>query len=139
MVSRYVGLSVALCLVFVAWPRPNRAAELPPGEPSAGSAAGSIRDGRTSQAARLSLREGWRRGFAEADTTGYVFPEDEPERTTAQLVKDIVLWTAVAGFVAFFIIKVFLEGDEPEPPDENPGKPPPIFSTTPATAPRPAS
>jgi len=135
--SRCVGVTVALSLVFVAWPRPVRAAGIPQGEASAGSAAGSIRDGRARADAGLSLRDGWRRAFAAADTTGYEFPEDEPERSTADLVKEIMVWTAVAAFVAFFIIKVFLEGDEPTPPDDNPGKPTPTFSTSPS--PRPAS
>lgn len=67
--------------------------------------------------------------LAFADTTDYEFPEDEEEERN--VVKDAILWTAVAGVVAFFVIKVFLQGDTdvpPPPPNRKPPPPPPTFN-----------
>ena len=70
---------------------------------------------------------GYAAGFslAHADTVGYEFPEDDEK--PRNVVKDVVLWTAVAGFVAFFIIKVFLEGDTDTPEPSSGGKDAPPF------------
>jgi hypothetical protein len=57
--------------------------------------------------------------LAFGDTTEYEFPEDEEAKG---LWKDVALWVIVAGFVAFFVIKVFLEGDKDEPKKEEGGK-----------------
>jgi hypothetical protein len=60
--------------------------------------------------------------YAQPDTTEFEFPEDEEKH----LARDITVFLIVSAFVAFFVIKVFLEGDteeEPSPPDD--GKQPP--------------
>ena len=57
-------------------------------------------------------------GFAavEPDTTDgdFVLPE---EKSRSQLVKEIAVWVLVAAFVAFFIVKVFIQDDD-EPADD---------------------
>ncbi len=63
--------------------------------------------------------------FAYADTTEYEFPDEEEKKRN--VVKDVIIWTTVAGFVAFFFIEVFLEGDtaaEDPPPTRK--RPPPL-------------
>ncbi len=67
--------------------------------------------------------------FAYADTTEYEFPDEEEKKRN--VVKDVIIWTAVAGFVAFFVIEVFLEGDtsvEDPQPTPKPPPPPPMVS-----------
>lgn len=67
--------------------------------------------------------------FAYADTTEYEFPDEEEEERN--IVKEVIIWTTVAGFVAFFLIEVFLEGDTdvaPPPPTPKPPPPPPTVS-----------
>jgi hypothetical protein len=56
---------------------------------------------------------------ARADTTELEFPEDEEGK---HLVRDIGIFIIVSAFVAYFIIKVFLEGDKEEPPPPENGK-----------------
>lgn len=80
--------------------------------------------------------QGWSYGYALSDTVGYDFPEED-EKSTMQLVKEVTLWVVVAGFVAFFIIKVFLEGETNDSGSDNPGKPVPPPSTV--TSPQPAA
>jgi hypothetical protein len=62
-------------------------------------------------------------GYAQPDTTGFDFPEEEEKH----LVRDIAVFVIVSAFVAYFLIKVFLEGDTDEngTEDEGGGKPPP--------------
>jgi len=47
--------------------------------------------------------------LAQPDTTetGFEFPEEDKDH----LVCDVILFVVVAAFVAYFVIKVFLEGD----------------------------
>jgi hypothetical protein len=52
---------------------------------------------------------------AEPDTTEFEFPDDEKH-----LARDITVWIIASAFVAFFIIKVFLEEDKDEPVDTSP-------------------
>jgi hypothetical protein len=54
--------------------------------------------------------------YADPDTSEFEFPEDENKH----LVRDITVWLVAAAFVAFFIIKVFIEEDEEAPPDDTP-------------------
>ncbi len=70
---------------------------------------------------------------AGADTTDYEFPEDEAKK---HVWRDVALWLVVAGFVAYFVIKVFLQEEPEDPPADKPGKDPPPTSLT---APRQAS
>jgi len=103
------------------------------GEPTAERAA---RFAREDPAARDRTLSGWEPSAeflartALADTTEVEFPEEEEEKTTKQLVKDIGTFVIVSAFVGYFIIKVFLEGDEEEPPSDDDGKiiPDPTFS-----------
>ena len=53
---------------------------------------------------------------AEPDTSEFEFPGEENEH----LVRDIAVWVVVAAFVAFFIVKVFIEDSDDEPEDEGP-------------------
>jgi hypothetical protein len=54
----------------------------------------------------------------------FVLPE---EKSSKQLIKEIAIWTFVVAFVAFFVVKVFIEDDEEEADDDDGGKdvPPP--------------
>ena len=61
-------------------------------------------------------------GFAtsQPDTTEFEFPEDERKHLT----RDITVFVIASAFVAYFIIKVFLEGDtDDETEPTKPGKP----------------
>lgn len=62
--------------------------------------------------------------FTYSDTTEYEFPEEEKKH----LYRDIAVFVIVSAFVAYFIIKVFIEQDE-EPAD-NPGPPPKPLPTS---------
>lgn len=63
--------------------------------------------------------------FDPPDTTDddFVLPE---EKSKKQLAKEIAIWAIAAAFVAFFIVKVFIEEDD-EPVEDDNGKdvPPP--------------
>jgi hypothetical protein len=63
-------------------------------------------------------------GQAEPDSTEFEFPEEEGKH----LYRDIAVFTIVSVFLAYFVIKVFLEGDsEEDTQDDSGGKdPPPI-------------
>jgi hypothetical protein len=64
-------------------------------------------------------------GFAaepEDTTDDYFLPE---EKDTKKLVWEIAAWVVGAAIVGFFIIKVFIEEDAPEPTDDGNGKNPP--------------
>lgn len=54
----------------------------------------------------------------------FVLPE---EKSKKQLAKEIAIWAVAAAFVAFFIVKVFIQEDDEPPPDDDGGKdvPPP--------------
>jgi hypothetical protein len=54
--------------------------------------------------------------YADPDTSEFQFPEDDSET----LVRDITVWVIASAFVAYFIIKVFLEEEDDEPEDEGP-------------------
>jgi hypothetical protein len=58
--------------------------------------------------------------LAQADTTeeGFEFPDEEKNHT----VRDIAVFVIVSAFVAYFIIKVFLEGDTDEETTDDGGK-----------------
>lgn len=58
---------------------------------------------------------------ALADTTETDFPEDE-EEGKKHLVRDVGVFLIVSVFVAYFVIKVFLEGDTDQPPPDDGGK-----------------
>lgn len=58
--------------------------------------------------------------LAQPDTVegGFEFPEEEKSHT----VRDVAVFVIVSAFVAYFIIKVFLEGDEDEGTTDSGGK-----------------
>ena len=62
-------------------------------------------------------------GYAQPDSTEFEFPEEGKKH----LVRDITVFVIVSAFVAYFLIKVFLEGDKDEggSDDGGNGKPPP--------------
>ena len=62
-------------------------------------------------------------GYAQADSTEFDFPEDKKKH----LYRDIAVFVIISAAVAYFVIKVFLEGDkdEEETDDGGSGKPPP--------------
>ena len=63
-------------------------------------------------------------GYAQPDSTEFEFPEEEKKH----LARDITVFVIASVFVAYFIIKVFLEGDKDEGETEDDGgngKPPP--------------
>ena len=74
----------------------------------------------------FSLR-GWKptlaffHSSAAADTTELEFPEEEEEKRE-HLIRDIGIFMVVSAFLAFFLVKVFLEGEEEERPDDGGGK-----------------
>jgi len=104
-------------MVVCTLPRKARAGSPLKGEASAADVVAS-ESTTTSEDSFHSLRyDGWKSAFA--DTTGYEFPEDEKDD---HLIRDIAVFLVVAAFVAFFIIKVWLEGDEEPPPEEEGGK-----------------
>lgn len=112
---------LAAIYTFVALPALGNG--LPAGKPTADEAAAP-----TLPASRSADLHGWSYSYALGDTTIYDFPEED-EKSTLQLVKEVTLWLVIAGFVGFFIVKVFLEGDKDQPPPDNPGKPVPPPST----------
>ncbi len=56
--------------------------------------------------------------YTEPDTTGFEFPEEEKKH----LVRDVTIFVIASVFVAFFVIKVFLEGDTEGETTTNGGK-----------------
>ncbi len=74
-------------------------------------------------------------GGAAADTTDLEFPDDEAE-DRKHLVRDIGIFIVVSAFLAFFLVKVFLEGDEESPPPDDDGKEIPGASRVSPTAQR---
>lgn len=107
---------VCITLVQLSIPRGARGGGgFPRGHDSADKAA-AARPEQLSNGHTLS--DGWQYAFASADTTDYEFPEEEEKRN---LVREVAMYVVIAGFVAFFIIKVFLEGDTDLPPSDNGG------------------
>ena len=117
------GLIYLLSFSIVLWALPRKtsaAGEFAPARRTADEAAAY--SSSASKAGDLRAT-GWMGAFADPDTTEYEFPEDEEEKDS--IVREVIVWTVVAGFVAFFIIKVFLEGDKTEEEETPPGKEPP--------------
>jgi hypothetical protein len=56
----------------------------------------------------------------DTSDTGFTLPE---EKSKKQLTKEIVMWVLIASFVAFFIVKVFIEKDNSSTSSGNNGKP----------------
>jgi hypothetical protein len=56
----------------------------------------------------------------DTSDTGFTLPE---EKSKKQITKEIVMWTLIAAFVAFFIVKVFIEKDNSSTSSGTNGKP----------------
>jgi len=125
--KNFVVTVLCLAVVFVAMPRPAKGkGAFSYGKPTSDEAA----------APEIAAPPDALGTYALQDTTEYDFPEEEDQK---RLWRDVALWVIVAGFVAFFVIKVFLEGEKDETEEDEGGKPiPPTVITVPLTAP-PAS
>jgi len=95
---------------------PAEAAALPssdpspdPATPSPAAVSRAVADGVP------VLAYGALKASAEPDSTEFEFPDDEKH-----LARDITVWIIASAFVAFFIIKVFLEEDKDETVDTSP-------------------
>lgn len=116
-----------LCVTFawLVYPRQSRAAGgLGPGARTSDEAGAPDLGAGPEGGARLA---GWSpspaffSGGAAADTTELEFPEEEDE-SHKHLVRDVGIFIVVSAFLAYFLVKVFLEGEEEEPPPEDNGK-----------------
>lgn len=112
-------LLLTACIVACGLPRPAaRAGSLPRGAGTSSDAAAMEDSGGSPRvpAEGPVLALGALSAYAEPDTTEFDFPEDESDT----LVRDITVWVIASAFVAYFIIKVFLEEDKDEPVDNTP-------------------
>ncbi len=127
LLYRSLTLLVAICIAAAGLARPARGdsdlrgkatadeaagrpvlATAPVPDPVAGAAPAPVV--AMSDAGESALRFGaMSYALAQPDTTegGFEFPEEEK----SHLKRDIVVFVIVSAFVAYFIIKVFLEGD----------------------------
>ena len=117
----YLVYTLAIAINCLAWPA--RAASdrpMPVGQPTADRAAATQLQGSDEKVSPFAVIQ---HSLAYSDTTDdYPFPEEEEQK---HLWRDVAVWLIAAGFVAYFIIKVFLEGDKDQPPTQEPGKQPP--------------
>lgn len=110
--NRYVAVLLVCAFVLYINPRAGRASDaLPEGKPTADEAAAWHADEAGAEASS-------RFAYAYSDTTEFEFPEEENDT----LLRDIAVFVVASAFVAYFIIKVFLEGDTEEPPPDDGGK-----------------
>lgn len=127
VLKRITAFSVALAMVAAGLPRGATAEKALSG--GAATAAEAAKGGSTEEhdvsareveAGRPVLVMGaLAAGYADPDTTEFDFPEDEHKH----LARDITVWVIASAFVAYFIIKVFIEkDDEPAPDNKPPGK-----------------
>lgn len=113
-ISKIVVLIVCVSLCCYGIPRDVfSAGSLPKGEASADAAAGASSDS-SREVGDQFLRFGY--AHQPDSTTTFEFPEEENEH----LHRDILIFVIASAFVAFFIVKVFIEEDE-EPQDEGGG------------------
>lgn len=97
---------------------------LVPGERTSDEAASWEDDGTEDSGISTPLRFAvpLSHNYVQPDTTEFDFPEEEDKH----LIRDITVFVIVSAFIAYFLIKVFLEEDveqEKTPPDD--GKEPP--------------
>jgi hypothetical protein len=116
-----VAGAVSFCLVATGFPSHG---------PRAAAAQTNIRVARAAEPGARSDNDHFLRDAIPAtlavsappDTTddGFTLPE---EKSKKQITKEIILWTLVAAFVAFFIVKVFIEKDNSSTSSGTNGKP----------------
>jgi len=117
LLKKYIVYLLSIAIVSLTMTRPAiGAGEFDYGKGTAGEAATSRSKIPVKSASPFKALE---HGYAYGDTTEYDFPEDEENK---HVWRDVALWVIVAGFVAFFVIKVFLEGDTDETEEEEGGK-----------------
>ncbi len=116
-------LAIFVLLTFAWYVIPVHAPQaelLAAGKPSANAAASWQYDSPKGSSVQLPLRFGLAldNAYTEPDTTEFEFPEEEKKH----LVRDVTIFVIASVFVAFFVIKVFLEGDTDEETPTNGGK-----------------
>jgi hypothetical protein len=126
VLKRITTFAVALSMVAAGLPRGASAGkDWSGGAATAAEAAkpekpakpGTTVTGREVEAGQPVLAMGaFAAGYADPDTTEFDFPEDEHKH----LVRDIAAWVIASAFVAYFIIKVFIEKDKTSSPDDKP-------------------
>ncbi len=125
LLKTYLVYLLSCSMVVCTLPRRSRAASIWKGGATGDDAVASAPVSTPPSGTFNSLRyDGWKAAFARSDSTGYEFPEDEDDD---HLIRDVAVFVVVAAFLAFFIVKVFLEGDEADPPVDDGGKEIPPF------------
>jgi hypothetical protein len=128
-VKRSVALTVAACVIAAGFPRPTRASPTTArgAATAADAAAWRATTGSSDRASRGGVAGGEPllslgavpASYAEPDTAEFDFPDDDRKH----LARDITVWVIASAFVAYFLIKVFIEqDDESTPEDQPPGK-----------------
>ncbi len=133
-VKKFITFLVVVCIVGHGLPRRAPASQsLPRGAATSGQAAAMPSSNTlrpVSSASSVSMRTvagavsagqpvlalGALNAYADPDTSEFQFPGEENEH----LIRDIAVWVIVATFVAFFIVKVFIEDSDDEPEDNTP-------------------
>jgi len=125
--SKTVAWVVMGAFFLQAFPAPSAAQlELRKGSPTAKQAVTTESHSESAEGSLPFRRFAGPIGFAtsQTDTTEFEFPEDERKHLT----RDITVFVIASAFVAYFIIKVFLEGDtDDEAEPTKPGKPIPVI------------
>jgi len=110
---------------YVLVPNVNAGTRLDSGEKTADDAASLRSDDSAGDLGVIPLRYTISMGhtYAEPDSTEFEFPKEEKNH----LIRDVTIFVIVAVFAAYFIVKVFLEGEtEDDVPEEGNGKPTPL-------------
>jgi hypothetical protein len=126
VLNKYVVFAVLLAFVWHVLPvHAAPGGGFVVGKKSADEAASWQHEGTVASEGVPSLRYAvpMSHSFAQPDSTEFEFPEKENKH----LARDITIFVIVSAFVAYFLIKVFLEGDKDEPDggDDGNGKEPP--------------
>ena len=120
-----------VCIVLLAFssyvllPTASAGTSLGSGKKTADEAASHQSEDSAGESGVLPLRYSVSMGhtFVQPDTTDFEFPGEEK----SHVLRDVSIFLIASAFAAYFIIKVFLEGDtEEETPDEGNGKPTPL-------------
>jgi hypothetical protein len=115
-IKKISSFILILSFIAVGWPLDCGALDsLPVGEKNSDEAAGGA-NLRPTPSPMLRNLSG---SYFQPDSTETSLFEEEEERN---LIKEITVWVIGAAFVGYFIVKVFLEGDEEEPEEEEPRK-----------------
>ena len=102
----------------VAPPLAFGALSLPKGEASADAAASNQSSARSVDSTADLGDHFLRFSYSQPDTTTFEFPEEEREH----LIRDISIFLIASVFIAFFIVKVFIEDDDEVVEEGPPGK-----------------